>query len=167
MFGSTGFAEIDTVVANVANCANGSLSPGTTYWYRVQARNSDGCSACLNVDSATPRSSAIDVYDGTAGPVSNLYSVPIVNGGNTYNIPVTVSGDGTYVEFRVNGCQKSISLHWGANEANPFVREEGDIQSIHVFVSSMPETVPVGGEGENRMYWSRRPLDRRGRSAVR
>ena len=50
--GSTGWAEIDSVAANITAYSNTNLACNTTYYYRVKAYNSAGYSAYTSVASA-------------------------------------------------------------------------------------------------------------------
>jgi hypothetical protein len=63
--GSTGWIEIATTGQDVTTYTNATLSPGTTYYYRVVATNPGGDSASSNVASATTEASP-PVIEGAA-----------------------------------------------------------------------------------------------------
>jgi hypothetical protein len=63
--GTTGWVELATTGQDVTTYVNATLSPGTTYYYRIIATNAGGDSAPSNVASATTESPA-PVIEGTA-----------------------------------------------------------------------------------------------------
>lgn len=66
--GDTGWAERDTVAADVTTYTDTGLDPGTAYFYRVRAFNLDGYSDYSNTASATTYA-ALLVADFSAQPV--------------------------------------------------------------------------------------------------
>jgi hypothetical protein len=71
--GNTDWVEIATTGQDVTTYVNATLSPETTYYYRVIATNSGGDSAASNVASATTESPS-PVIEGTA-PVADAPAV--------------------------------------------------------------------------------------------
>jgi titin len=85
---TSGFAEIAALGANVRTYGDAGLAAGTTYYYRVRAHNSGGCSAYSNTASAAtltppsvPLGTAMDVVtDGAYAYVaSQEYGVVVVD----------------------------------------------------------------------------------------
>lgn len=72
----TGFVEINTVSANVANYADtGDLQPNTTYCYRVRAFNRDGVSDYSNQDCVTTASASTPLQDRADSDENDLVKV--------------------------------------------------------------------------------------------
>lgn len=66
---STGFAEIGTAAANATSYVDSNLTPGTTYYYRVRARNAGGDSAYTAEANATTNAIAAVSTSSNPGPV--------------------------------------------------------------------------------------------------
>jgi hypothetical protein len=59
--GATAWTEIATTGQNVTTYVNATLSPGTTYYYRIVATNAGGDSAPSNIASATTEAGPADI----------------------------------------------------------------------------------------------------------
>jgi hypothetical protein len=59
--GATGWTEIATTGQDVTTYVNATLSPGTTYYYRIVATNAGGDSAPSNIASATTEAGPADI----------------------------------------------------------------------------------------------------------
>jgi alpha-tubulin suppressor-like RCC1 family protein len=99
------WAQIATVGANVANYSDTGLSPGTRYWYRVQAYNTGGNSDYSNQASATTPALCPRVVVGwgsgpAATPPAGLEWVTAIASGWYHSL--ALKRDGTVVSWGQN-----------------------------------------------------------------
>jgi hypothetical protein len=85
--GTTDWVELATTGQDVINYVNATLSPGTTYYYRVVATNAGGDSAPSNIVLATTEA-PVPVIEGTAPPADT----PAAGGAQTEGDPPAPGG---------------------------------------------------------------------------
>lgn len=99
---ASGYATIATLAANTTSYSNSGLSSSTTYYYRVQALNSNGSSAWSNVANATTAAAGPPAAPGNltaaATGCNSVFLTWRDNSGNETNFDLrrSTSQSGTY-----------------------------------------------------------------------
>ena len=136
--GSTGWAEIDTVGANVEAYSDTGLETSTEYFYRVRAYHDSTYGPYGEVASATTESSALP-WQTYADLVVNTYGAaevwPLVDVDSGVTVPAYVSTptrDGTATSVT---WQSGASPLTGGTKLTPYF--DGALDSIDLFTASL------------------------------
>jgi titin len=95
---AAGFAQIALEAADSTSAGDGSVSPGTTYWYRIRAYNTDGTSGWSNVASVTTPTGAPGAPTGVVATAASSTEVTV-----SWTAPSAGNPTSYTVEWRTGG----------------------------------------------------------------